>query len=368
MSVKSAYIHIPFCEQICSYCDFCKLLYNENLVNKYLDKLKEEVASNYKGEILKTIYIGGGTPSSLTIPQLNKLFNIIDIFNKDQICELTIECNFENTTKEKIDLFKERGVNRLSFGIESTNKSQLNFLNRSLNKKHAKNMINYAKKIGIKNINVDLIYALPNETITNLKKDLDFILNLGIKHISTYSLIIEEHTLLSIKNIKNIPQDFDYEMYKFICSYLKKQGFKHYEISNFCKSGYESNHNLTYWSNLEYYGFGLGASSYINSKRYSNTKSFTQYMKSSYLKDTEHLTEKDVIEYQIMLNLRTNKGISKETFCKRFNKDIESCYNYSNLISQGFLKEKNDYIYIPEDKWYISNEIIVRFLEGEKYE
>jgi len=368
MSIESAYIHIPFCEQICSYCDFCKLLYNENLVNKYLNKLKEEILSTYKGEKLKTIYIGGGTPSSLTIPQLNKLFDIIDIFNKENIYELTIECNFENTPEEKLELFKKRGVNRLSFGIESTDKKQLALLNRKLNKTHTKDIINYAKSIGIDNINVDLIYALPKQNINDLKIDLDFILSLGIKHISTYSLIIENHTLLSIKNIQNISQETDSEMYKFICSYLKKHEFNHYEISNFSKKGYESNHNLTYWNNLEYYGFGLGASSYIGNKRYSNTKSYTKYIKNIYLGDIEYLTEKDTIEYEIMLNLRTSKGISKETFYKKFNKNIESCYNYNNLILQGFLKEKDNYIYIPEDKWYISNEIIVRFLEGEKYE
>ena len=239
----AVYIHIPFCEKICSYCDFCKVLYNEMLVDKYLDTLEREIRTVYVGEKIKTLYIGGGTPSSLNIRQLKRLFEIINIFDKECLEEFTVEANFESTTLEKLDLFKKSGVNRLSFGLESTNKKHLEFLNRNFDKNHAKEIVKYAKNIGIDNINTDLIYALKNETIEDVKKDLDFIIGLDIKHISTYSLIIEKNTLLNVLGTKNISEDLDFEMYEFICKYLKDNGFKHYEISNFCKDEYHSKHN-----------------------------------------------------------------------------------------------------------------------------
>ena len=251
--IKNCYIHIPFCEKICSYCDFCKIYYNEKVVDKYLDSLEKEIKSLYQNESLETIYIGGGTPSCLSLKQLKKLFEILTILKKDKNIEYTIEGNFESTTKEKLLLYKQYGINRLSFGIETTNKNNLKFLNRTLSKKQAKEIITYAKEIGLNNINVDLIYALPNETISDLKKDLDFILELDIPHLSTYSLIIEDNTILKLNNIKNINEDLDNEMYETICKYMKNNNYIHYEISNFSKENYESHHNLCYWNNKEYY-------------------------------------------------------------------------------------------------------------------
>ena len=219
--MKNCYIHIPFCNKICSYCDFCKLYYNKDLVNKYLDALEKEINKIYKGEVLETIYIGGGTPSSLSLDELERLFKILSVLNKDKNIEYTIENNFDSITEEKINLYKKYGINRLSFGIETTNNSYLKLLNRSLSKDKVRKIINYSKEIGITNINVDLIYALPNESINDLEKDIDFILSLDIPHISTYSLIIEDNTLLKINNYKNISEDLDSDMYKYICKRLK---------------------------------------------------------------------------------------------------------------------------------------------------
>lgn len=362
--MKSVYIHIPFCDKICSYCDFCKILNNEKIVDKYLDELEKEIKKNYRFEKIETIYIGGGTPSCLTIKQLKKLFNIINIFNKDKLKEFTIECNFENTTKEKLDLFKSNNINRLSFGLESTNKEELIFLNREFSKEHIEYIISYAKKIGIKNINMDLIYALPNQTIQNIKNSLDFIISLDIPHISTYSLIIENNTLLKINNIKEISEDLDFKMYKFICNYLKENNYNHYEISNFSKNNYQSIHNDIYWQNKEYYGFGLGASGYIGNNRYSNTKSINNYLKGKYEYTNEKLSKKDIMDYQIILNLRRKNGINKKDFKEKFQKDLKECYNYNRLVNYNCLIEDKKNIYIPEEKWYISNEIIVKFLEG----
>ena len=208
--IKSCYIHIPFCENICSYCDFCKLLYNEKIIDKYLDCLEKEIEEKYKKEKLETIYIGGGTPSCLSINQLERLFEILSRLNKDENIEYTIEGNFSSTTKEKLLLYKKYGINRLSLGIESIDKNNLKLLERENSKEEIKEKIKIMKELGFNNINVDLIYAIPNETLEVLRKDIEFILSLDIEHISTYSLIIEENTKLYINKVKNIVEDLDY--------------------------------------------------------------------------------------------------------------------------------------------------------------
>lgn len=362
--MKNCYIHIPFCNKICSYCDFCKLYYNKDLVNKYLDALEKEINKIYKGEVLETIYIGGGTPSSLSLDELERLFKILSVLNKDKNIEYTIENNFDSITEEKINLYKKYGINRLSFGIETTNNSYLKLLNRSLSKDKVRKIINYSKEIGITNINVDLIYALPNESINDLEKDIDFILSLDIPHISTYSLIIEDNTLLKINNYKNISEDLDSDMYKYICKRLKDNNFTHYEISNFSKEGYYSKHNLCYWNNKEYYGFGLGSSSYINNKRITNTRSITNYLKEAFIKEEEIIDINSKIEYEVILNLRKKEGIDIINFKDKYKKDLLSIYNYNELVDKEFLILNNNHLYIPEDKWYISNEIIVRLLNN----
>ena len=242
--VNSCYIHIPFCDNICSYCDFCKMFYNSDFVDKYLLELEKEINSLYNNEVLDTIYIGGGTPSCLSIDELEKLFKIINKLNRSKACEYTIEGNFNSTSKEKLNLYKKYGINRLSFGIESIDKNNLKLLDRSLDKDEVIDIINYSKSIGLDNINVDLIYAIPGEDINTLDKDIDFILSLDVKHISTYSLIIENNTKLKINNTKYIEEDIDYSMYKHICNRLSN--YNHYEISNFSTLGYESRHNLCY--------------------------------------------------------------------------------------------------------------------------
>ena len=351
--IKNCYIHIPFCNKICSYCDFCKLYYDEKFVNRYLDELEKEIKSIYKGEVLDTIYIGGGTPSSLNNKQLEKLFEILNLFNKSETVEFTIESNFENINEEKLLIYKKNGINRLSFGLESINENNLTFLNRNITKEKINNTINSCRSLGFNNINIDLIYALPVEDISILKNDLDYIFSLDIEHISTYSLMIEDHTMLKINNIENISEELDYEMYKLICKEMKKNNYYHYEISNFSKPGYESKHNLCYWNNDNYYGFGLGASSYIDNKRITNTRSINKYLKGNYRLDIIELSNNDLIEYKIMLNLRKAEGISLE----------EVKLDVRDLVKEGLLIEENNRVRIPEEKWYVSNEIILRVLE-----
>lgn len=363
--VKSCYIHIPFCNKICSYCDFCKIYYNKDLIKRYLDSLKREIELNYKQEILETIYIGGGTPSSLDIDELEYLLKILSLLRKYENIEFTIEGNFESTTKEKLDLYKKYGINRLSFGIESIDKDNLQFLERNLDKDKVKEIIDYAKQIGISNINVDLIYAIPKETNEVLREDIEYILSLNVPHISTYSLIIEDNTKLKINNEKNISEEQDYEMYQIICKTLKQNNYNHYEISNFSKEGYESNHNTCYWNNDRYYGFGLGASSYINNLRSTNTKSITKYLKNEYIYEQEFLSKKDEMEYEVILNLRKKEGINLSLFKEKYNIDLINVYNYKNLLENKLLSLSDNKLSITEDKWYISNEIIVKLLGCE---
>ena len=362
--MRSVYIHIPFCENICSYCDFCKMFYNEKMVDSYLEGLQREIKQIYQNDMIKSIYIGGGTPSCLNIKQLEKLFSIIDFFKKDKDFSFTIEGNFESTSIDKLKLYKKNSVTRLSFGLESINKNNLKFLERKCDTLKIKEIISNAKKLGF-DINVDLMYALPTEDMAILNKDLDFILSLDVNHISTYSLIIEDHTKLKINNAQNISEDLDYLMYENICKRLKENGYIHYEISNFAKEGFASVHNLCYWQNEEYYGFGLGASSYLSSKRMTNTISINNYLKGKYIFYEETLTDKDKIEYEIILRLRLKDGLSLSDFYKKYQQELINIYNYQELINLGLLVLKKDRLFISEEKWYISNEIIRRLLEAE---
>jgi len=362
---KYCYIHIPFCNSICSYCDFCKLLYNESLVDKYLAALDQEIEKTYNNEVLETIYIGGGTPSSLSITQLERLFKILSKLKKSKNIEYTIEGNFESTTKEKLKLYKKYGINRLSFGVESINNTNLELLDRKTNIEEIKDIISTARGEGFNNINIDLMYALPNETLDILKEDINYLLSLDVEHISTYSLIIEKHTKLYLNNTNNISEDLDAEMYSFLCKKLKEKNYKHYEISNFSKDGYQSKHNTCYWNNEHYYGFGLGASSYLDNKRITNTRSINKYLKHDFISDIEELDEKAKIEYEIILNLRKDTGISLDSFKNKYNKELKDLYDYELLIGNKLLTEEENKLFIPEDKWYISNEIISRLLGSE---
>lgn len=366
--MKNCYIHIPFCSKICSYCDFCKMFYNKKFVSDYLEALDREIYDVYRGEELETIYIGGGTPSSLDISELKKLFSTLEMLDRSNSCEFTIECNIENTDEEKIKLFSEVGINRISFGVESFNKKNLSLLERDSSYEKVVELVKLCRKYGINNINVDLMYALPDEDVEVLRKDLEMIFSLDVEHISTYSLIIEYHTKLSINGIKNISEDLDSEMYDVICNEMKNHGYSHYEISNFCKNGYESRHNLCYWNNKSYYGFGLGASGYIDNRRYSNTRSLNEYIDGNIILEEDYLTDDDIMEYEVILNLRKKEGISLNDFYSKYEVNLFDVFDYKYLVDKKLLILENNHLYIPEDKWYISNEIIVKLLEGEKYE
>lgn len=364
--MNAVYIHIPFCQRICSYCDFTKLFYNKSYVDTYLESLLTEIKTYYKGEVIKTLYIGGGTPTSLDSEELRKLLEILKIFKLDSNVEFTFECNIESITKEKLEIMKENGVNRLSIGIQTFNSRHLELLERGHKTDEVFERIDIAKSVGFKNISIDLIYAIPNQTIEELKEDLNLYLKLDIPHISLYSLIIEPHTKLYINKVKNIDEELDSEMYEIIDSTLSANGYYRYEVSNYCKPGYESKHNLNYWDNNEYYGFGLGASGYVDGIRYINMKSINQYMKGIFRSSEEKIDESLKIENELILGFRKIKGINKNDFYTKFGFDINDIPQIKKLLREGKLEENNEYIYIKYDYMYLSNSILVEFI-GETY-
>jgi oxygen-independent coproporphyrinogen-3 oxidase len=360
--MKSVYIHIPFCDDICSYCDFCKLYYKKEWANSYLESLEKEIKNTYKNEKLKTLYIGGGTPTSLSIDELKYLFEIIKIFDLSSLEEFTIEGNIESLSMSKLELFKENNITRLSIGVQTFNPKYLTYLNRHYNKEQIYEVINNAKKLGFNNINVDLIYGIPNQTLDEVKEDSNLFLQLNVSHISTYSLIIEEHTKLFVDKTKPLDEDLNYEMYQYINNTLIDNRYHHYEISNYAKVGYESKHNLVYWNNEEYYGFGLGASSFINNKRYENTRSLNEYIKGNYIKEEHVLDENEMMENEMILGLRKIEGVNINHFKEKYHKSISDVFPIRKLIHDGYLIEKDNYLFIPDKYLFISNEILIKFL------
>lgn len=360
--MTSVYIHIPFCKSICSYCDFCKMFYYQKWSTKYLIKLKEEILDLYNGEEVRSIYIGGGTPSALKTKELEFLMDTIKVFNRSVTCEFTFECNLEDITKELLEILKQNKVTRLSIGIQSFNEENLKILGRNHSFDDAKEKMALIREFGFKNVNLDLIYAIPNETMKILKDDIKKFLKLEPDHISTYSLMIEPNTLLWINGIRPIKEDKDEEMYHYICKTLEKKGFTHYEVSNFAKEGKESIHNLTYWNNEEYYGFGLSASGYIDQIRYTNTKNLTKYLEGEYKGAEEILSKQDIMDNEMMLGLRKLKGIQKEEFEKKYQVKMEDVYPIKPLLKNGDLEEKKGYIFIPKNKIYVMNEILLKMI------
>ena len=358
--MNSIYIHIPFCSSICSYCDFAKIYYNKKFTMDYLKELEKEIKNNYNNDVLKTIYIGGGTPSSLDLEELEYLFNILDSLIKDSNYEYTIECNVENLTEEKIKLFKKYGINRVSIGVQTFNEKYLKFLNRHHSRDDVINIINLLKKYNINNINVDLIYALPGQTLEELDADLEEFIKLDIPHISTYSLIIEPNTILYNNEIKNIDEELDFKMYEKIIN--KLNNYNHYEVSNFAKPGYESKHNLTYWNNNEYYGFGLGAHGYVNSVRYQNTRSLTEYFRGKTVLKSEIMGIEEKMYNELMLGLRKMEGINLQEFYNKYEKNLQEVFDLREVIKEEELIYEDGYIYVNPDYIYVMNEILIKIL------
>ena len=356
------YIHIPFCKTICSYCDFCKMHYNEKFVSSYLLHLEKEIHTRYKGEPVNSIYIGGGTPSSLTVSELDHLLSILTIFNLTDNYEYTIECNIENIDIDKLNIFKSYGINRLSIGVESFDKDNITILSRHHDEDMVFDNIHLAKKY-FNNINIDLIYGVsPN--IDKVKNDISKFLMLDIPHISCYSLILEEHTKLWIDKQKYISEELDKEMFDYINDTLTKNGYIHYEISNYAKEGYESIHNKNYWLNGKYYGFGLSAVSFLDRHRISNTKNLTKYLDDNYIEEDNYESNLVSKENDLILGLRLIEGIDIDKYNNTWHTSILENHTIKELINDKYLKVSNNYLSCNYQYIYLLNSILTKILDS----
>lgn len=359
----SLYIHIPFCEHICAYCDFCKVLYHSEMVKKYLDCLKKELQS-YGIKKYQTIYIGGGTPTSLSSEELRYLLDFVSPYLSSG-GEFTIEGNIENTDQKKLLLFKEYGINRLSFGVQSFSLDILKTANRYHTPKETIDIIKEAKKIGFQNINIDLIYGFKGQTLTMLKEDLKCFLALDISHISLYSLTIPQHTLFYNQSYEALSEDESREMYDLIYQTLTAHGFHRYEVSNYATYGHESQHNQVYWHNKEYIGVGLGASGYYRKIRYTNTKSMNNYLNGKTIHEKEEVSIHDEIFYEIMLGLRLEKGLDLLYFKEQYGEDTyqKLINNSAEFIEDNLLIIKENHLFCSYDGMMILDHILRSFID-----
>lgn len=326
MKTNSLYVHIPFCQHICSYCDFCKVFYQEDKVDKYLEKLQEELDSLNIEHCLSTVYIGGGTPSSLSLEQLQILLTMLQPYIDATSKEFCIEVNPESMTKEKIKLLKDGGINRLSIGVQTFQDDLLKEIDRYHCFKEVENVFKWAKEYGIDNLSIDLMYGLPNQTKEDIEKDLNIVQTLPITHISYYSLILEEHTVLKNKKYQPLSMEQEDELNIYIDTRLETLGFKKYEVSNYAKDGYPSLHNLVYWKYDNYYGIGVGASGKIDNQMIEHTRNIDAYVQGTEKVSIEILTMQEQVFTNIMMSLRLVEGIDIELVRQRYQIDILKAY------------------------------------------
>ena len=350
------YVHIPFCKKICHYCDFCKILYNDKYISNYLDALEKEINLRYKGETVNSIYIGGGTPSSLDVDCVDRLLSILTTIKLTEDYEYTFECNYEDINIDLINILKSYGVNRISVGVETFDKKLGEMIGRHIDEELIFDNIALLKKY-FDNINIDLIYGI-NSDIDTLKSDIIKFLELDIPHISTYSLIIEEHTKLFIDGHKYISEEVDNEMYEYIKKTLLNNGYIHYEISNYAKEGYMSKHNINYWHNGIYYGFGLGAVSYLDNYRISNTKNMSKYLTGNFQAKEEYEDINICKENDLILGLRLVEGIDTTKFDQKYHDDLLNKKIIKKLIKDGYLVISNGYLKCNNKYLYLQNTIL----------
>jgi putative oxygen-independent coproporphyrinogen III oxidase len=378
---KSLYVHVPFCEQICHYCDFNKFFLQNQPVDEYIDLCNEEMKKTIESfpanEKVSTIYVGGGTPTSLSTRQLERLLK--DIKRNFQInhdVEFTVEVNPGSAEEEKMSMLFEMGVNRLSIGAQTFDEKLLKAINRDHHPEDVERTVQLSRQAGITNLSVDMMFGLPRQTMAQWKDSLKAVCNLPIQHISAYSLKVEEKTVfyqLLRKGKLPLPdQEDEARMYEYMLKELNLKGFHHYEISNFAKSGFESRHNLTYWDNEEYYGIGAGAHSYIQGVRRANHGPLPKYMKAlknnqlPYFEEHE-VTLKEKMEEQMFMGLRKLNGISLSKFEERFGKSVYTVFPQviENLKNEQLLIEAEDRVKLSEKGLLLGNEVFEKFLIGD---
>lgn len=368
------YVHIPFCNQVCPYCDFFKIVASKERKKMFVDALLAEMKlKNLHNYQFDTLYIGGGSPSSLEITMLEKiLIRLDEVVNLALLKEFTIEVNPLEITEELIKLFVKYHVSRLSIGVQTLNPRLQKIISRPLTTELLQTKIAIVKKYGIANINLDLLYAIPSETWEEFSEDLEKITSFDVPHLSCYSLILEEHTIFyhqfQKKQLTLIDEKKEAKMYHHLCNFLKTQKFIHYETSNFARKGYESIHNLIYWNCDEYVALGPGASSYLDNYRFktiSNLQSYFEGLKNQtiILEEKIKITNKEKQKEAIMLGLRKCQGLSLTKFFEDFNVSIFEVFPAINqLLEEKLLKIKGDYLFIPNKYFYISNYIINKII------
>lgn len=360
--VKSLYVHIPFCDSICDYCDFTKLLYNDRFANEYLKSLKREL-EEYSPFYVETIYIGGGTPTSLPYDNLAMLLEELSKYSMS-VREYTVEANPENLTIEKLKLLKKYGVNRLSIGVQTTDDEVSKKINRGHSFSQVKEAIKNAREIGFKNINIDLIIGLPNVTKSMFERDLKNIVSLDVDHISCYSLTVHPNTVFYTKNIEEPTPEFARELYDFAHEFLAQNGFIHYEVSNWAKHEKYSAHNLTYWKNDFYYGVGLGASGYLDGKRYKNFSNIQKYGKPNFIEEEEKINLNDLRTYQLLTNLRTIFGVDLEYFKNTFSEDllVNKKKEIENLTNEKLLYIEDNHLKPTYEGMMVLDQILLKLI------
>lgn len=341
--IDSLYVHIPFCKRICFYCDFCKMYYHQPWVMPYLEALDQELIQRQAKRPFKTVYIGGGSPSALSVEELQVLFQILQQPLSEAI-EATIEVNPEDLTLAKAQLFKKAGIQRVSLGVQTFNDQLLKKVGRSHQLSTIKQAVRFLKEVGIDNISFDFIYGLPDQTLTDVENDLNILSTFPeVTHCSFYSLILEEHTIFSYQGITTKDDEWLVEAMVLIHEKLNVMGFSRYEVSNYCKPGYSSKHNLVYWHNEHYIGVGLGASGYIGHERYDNTRSLQKYLHFQVTYQTTLLSIEDEMFEEVMLGLRLVDGLSLQLFKNKYHKALldvyPKLYDYINL---HYLSIEND--------------------------
>lgn len=357
----SAYIHIPFCRQKCFYCSFVSFACPE-LIPRYLDALEKEIKLNYQNENLKTIYIGGGTPSILEPKQIEKILSPLKF---SQTTEITIELNPEHINKKYLSEIKLLGINRLSIGCQSFNEEILKKIGRKHSAKDVEFVVKTAQDIGFKNISLDFIYGLPFQTLQNFQDDLTYAKTLEIQHVSLYGLKIDEGCYF-YKNPPGNIADEDLQAEMYLAAIETLSGFEHYEISNFALKGFESMHNLNYWNNEGYYGFGAAAHGYENGERYSNTENLKNYIQNPFAKYFRHrLSNQEKLEEEIFLGFRRMSGVNTEKISQKFGINFDE--KYSKILKKysatGHLEKTCRGWKLTNSGILVSNVILSEFIE-----
>lgn len=360
--IKGLYIHIPFCRHICYYCDFDRCIYDISLAQRYLKHLEKEIDLIQQDEF-QTIYIGGGTPTSLDYNYLEYLLEMLSRFKNVE--EYTIEINPETFDNEKANLLKKYGINRVSIGVQTFNENLLEMIGRKHKNIDVINTLQYLDTVGIKNRSIDLMFGFKEQSLIDVINDLKKAVMLDIQHVSIYDLEVYPRSKFGMQKYQKADDETTYIMYQTIIDFLNRHSYKQYEISNFAIHGYQSKHNKIYWNYYDYMAVGLSACGKIGHIRYENTSNFIQYFKDNYRQKEEKLSNKELEFEAVMMNLRMNKGIDIIEFDKRFQCNILSDYHQAieKNINLGLLEIKNNHLKTTDNGIFVLNDILIDFID-----